>query len=249
MPWPSKSLKRVCSRRFKVTLAILAVWILFSMYTFVTIARARRLVNDQAGVQASAPVEVELVFHQFDPDSLEATVDCRVSKSGSNGSGGVLVVLDGDEHSLAWGASKPTKLSFVADEHWHLYAYPLDVYWKALQIQVMVKSEEVPFRLAVKTTNGKFSVTYSSTGKNTFQLKQTRVWFTVLFAVVVNIVMWLMAWGMLIFAVDIWWFHPKVTADSVAASFGLLFALPSLRDAQPDIPAVGCGIDHVGFMW
>jgi hypothetical protein len=32
-------------------------------------------------------------------------------------------------------------------------------------------------------------------------------------------------------------------------SIGLLFALPSLRNVQPDVPIIGSAIDVLGFFW
>ena len=51
-------------------------------------------------------------------------------------------------------------------------------------------------------------------------------------------------------AVGMWIRGRKVEPPTIAASLGLLFALPGLRNAQPGVPVtVGTISDFIGFYW
>ncbi|KAJ9089919.1 hypothetical protein DSO57_1008018 [Entomophthora muscae] len=240
--------RRFLTRRCKISLSVIAAWVTFSVYTFIAFINPRNLIWDQAESKtANNQLKLQVNFHKFVPATQEATLDYEISSIGAADK--VQLIINGDEHTLEWGVSKEVKIKFSCGANRDVFAYPFDAYWKLLSIQTKLKSEVVPFSLAIKTSNKEFILTHSVFEPNSFVLSLHRTWLVKFFSIFVNFVMWLLAWGIFNVTVDTWHFRRSVTGDCIAASFGLIFALPSVREAQPGIPAIGCGIDFVGFMW
>ncbi|KXN65480.1 hypothetical protein CONCODRAFT_12917, partial [Conidiobolus coronatus NRRL 28638] len=60
-------------------------------------------------------------------------------------------------------------------------------------------------------------------------------------------------WGLTIvvsnIALDYLFFNRELPNGLLGIGIAMLFAMPTLRKAQPDIPDVGCAIDFLCFIW
>jgi hypothetical protein len=79
-------------------------------------------------------------------------------------------------------------------------------------------------------------------------MKIRRSWTTQAFSVFVIILMWLIGTGAILLTLTFMFLNfPEPPIISVMTA--LLFALPNIRNSQPDIPAVGVSADFASFFW
>ncbi|KAI8831374.1 hypothetical protein BC829DRAFT_115591 [Chytridium lagenaria] len=69
------------------------------------------------------------------------------------------------------------------------------------------------------------------------------------FSLIVNVIMWALSLLSLTLSTTLWLRDRKVEPPTLGLSISLLFALPTLRNSQPNIPAIGCLVDIVTLFW
>jgi hypothetical protein len=81
-------------------------------------------------------------------------------------------------------------------------------------------------------------------------LKFSRTAATKFFSIFIVILMWALSASQLVLCIDHLFLRPREPlAPTVGFSIGLLFALPAVRNTQPEVPPIGVTVDVLGFFW
>ncbi|KAJ9081400.1 hypothetical protein DSO57_1015108 [Entomophthora muscae] len=72
---------------------------------------------------------------------------------------------------------------------------------------------------------------------------------TLFICVFMAALMWVLAIAMVNLAWDAVFFQREVPPPLLSIGVTMLFALPTLRNSQPGVPAMGCFLDMLGFFW
>ncbi|PNH02360.1 hypothetical protein TSOC_011669, partial [Tetrabaena socialis] len=106
------------------------------------------------------------------------------------------------------------------------------------------------------TTSTALSVLYEDDGVTIrpgylFSMTITRSTAVKFFSLFIVILMWFISLFMFVLGLNFTFTSSstEVSYDVPALAIGLLFALPFVRDVQPDVPVVGAAIDVFGFFW
>ncbi|KAJ9049803.1 hypothetical protein DSO57_1020870 [Entomophthora muscae] len=89
----------------------------------------------------------------------------------------------------------------------------------------------------------------SSKPNSLIMLKLYRPPTTILICVFMAALMWVLAIAMVNLAWDALFFQRDVPPPLLGIGVAMLFALPTLRNSQPGVPAMGCLLDMLGFFW
>ncbi|KAI9595871.1 hypothetical protein BDF19DRAFT_413331 [Syncephalis fuscata] len=139
--------------------------------------------------------------------------------------------------------------------------YPLDTYPAYIFIEVHQEQgtdpiktyPPVPFQAhfdgAVQSLLFRAFIIHDSVTKMSFYIRTRRTITTVLFSAFISMLMWFLT-----LALGSLWMQLVVRGHEIAPAHmsigvALLFALPSLRNAQPAIPPVGVASDMFGYIW
>eukprot|EP00667_Euglena_gracilis_P014859 EG_transcript_15426 len=107
-----------------------------------------------------------------------------------------------------------------------------------VKMQGMVYEEELS-----ETVNGYASLVYVTS-------TYTRTAITKFFSIFIVILMWALSAMVFALAIDMLFIRPREPAPpTVGLAIATLFALPAVRNVQPDSPAIGARVDVVGFFW
>ncbi|KAJ3215064.1 hypothetical protein HDU67_000844 [Dinochytrium kinnereticum] len=91
---------------------------------------------------------------------------------------------------------------------------------------------------------------YGQDGKNVLvKIAVTRSITTKFFSMMVISIMWTLSLLSLTLSTTLWLRDRKVEPPTLGLTTGLIFALPSLRNSQPNIPPIGCLADVVALFW
>ncbi|KAJ9064067.1 hypothetical protein DSO57_1034315 [Entomophthora muscae] len=83
-----------------------------------------------------------------------------------------------------------------------------------------------------------------------FKIKISRPFTLILFSFLIIILMWALSLSMAVLAINIViGLDARPECSFLGQGSALLFALPRLRNVQPDVPPIGIIIDGVGFYW
>eukprot|EP00668_Euglena_longa_P002315 GGOE01002670.1.p1 GENE.GGOE01002670.1~~GGOE01002670.1.p1 ORF type:complete len:364 (+),score=92.96 GGOE01002670.1:1073-2164(+) len=78
----------------------------------------------------------------------------------------------------------------------------------------------------------------------------TRTGLTKFFSIFIILLMWGLSSMVFAYAIDIIFIRPREPAPPAVGFFiATLFALPAVRNVQPDAPAIGARVDVIGFFW
>lgn len=61
--------------------------------------------------------------------------------------------------------------------------------------------------------------------------------------------MWTLSLTILTLSATIWFRDRKVEPPTIGLCASLIFALPAIRNTQPDSPPIGCTVDVAGFFF
>lgn len=133
--------------------------------------------------------------------------------------------------------------------------YPFDSYESLLHMTagyVGDNSKKLPIGLIVDTSLQNYDVKPELTivnGAIRIFFIANRALTTKLLALFLVILMWLLSLVALGIAIDVKLRNRPVAAPLLAMFAGLIFALPALRNAAPQVPQIGVTIDILGFFW
>ncbi|KAJ3354458.1 hypothetical protein HDU91_005773 [Kappamyces sp. JEL0680] len=82
-----------------------------------------------------------------------------------------------------------------------------------------------------------------------FSLRLTRSITARGFAVGIGLLMWTLALSLAWLVITLVLRDRKVEPPTIGVAAGILFALPQIRNSQPDIPEIGCIADIASYMW
>ena len=81
-------------------------------------------------------------------------------------------------------------------------------------------------------------------------IKFSRTGTTKFFSIFVVILMWALSASQLVLCIDHLFLRPReALPPTIGFSIALLFALPALRNTQPEVPPIGVIVDVLGFFW
>ncbi|KAJ9089917.1 hypothetical protein DSO57_1008016 [Entomophthora muscae] len=267
--------KRSWPRRVGIGALCFLIWLVVSTLTTVKFFNESLDVSwdgyyNSPSDAANPPIlHVDFVFRGFNPTTEEASFDFKVTKKEVNPASSqniatepklkptqleeIRIFLNGEAQKIFSDAIIKLPLTFTAEKHQDITTYPFDRYVKELTIQARLGEESVFFSFSIKKANKEFLVEYKNLSMNEktakFTMSLRRPWFSFFISSFIFVLMWLLALAMMNIAIDTIFHRREMPAEFIAAAFSLVFALPSLREAQPGIPKLGCYIDHIGFLW
>eukprot|EP00667_Euglena_gracilis_P008199 EG_transcript_8299 len=114
----------------------------------------------------------------------------------------------------------------------------LALFSSSITLQGGVFEEEVSDTVSGESSVALATVTYSRTAITKF------------FSIFIVILMWAISSMVFALAIDMVFIRPREPAPpSVGLAIATLFALPAVRNVQPDAPTIGARVDVVGFFW
>ncbi|KAJ3323858.1 hypothetical protein HDV06_006447 [Boothiomyces sp. JEL0866] len=133
-------------------------------------------------------------------------------------------------------------------------AYPFDTY-KTLVSQMVkdLKTQQaVPYSYLFSGTIDLWRsdiepLTTDVDNERVFIVTLKRTTITILFSIFLYLIMWVLSSAAFIVTLSIWTRGRKVEPPTIAAVGAILFALPTIRNAQPGAPPVGCNADILAF--
>ncbi|QAU24882.1 DUF4436 domain-containing protein [Dyella sp. M7H15-1] len=138
------------------------------------------------------------------------------------------------------------------------FLYPFDTHHIRMRIGLVTNLgngwQPLPFDVdCTKCTFEGFLITFDGQvdAQGYYNVKFTirRTFPTMVFAIILNVVMVLIAVIVLVMAVRILRQNEVPQITSLGFIGGLLFAIPAVRNLQPKIPSMGLMIDYAGFFW
>ena len=139
----------------------------------------------------------------------------------------------------------------------HYTRYPLDVHTSDIKFTIRDAGSNDPVDVGVEF-DGNFhgyaihhtKIVREQNGEITIHFKALRSKTTIWFSVFVVAIMWILTIIMFILSLKFLFNRTiEVYADLVSLYGVVLFSLPSIRSAQPNIPSIGITIDIIGFVW
>jgi hypothetical protein len=135
--------------------------------------------------------------------------------------------------------------------------YPFDSYRSTISLDVYQNStgEYLPtiiYALAVSQTtftSFKGGEIYEGSNIVRLEIKIKRTPLVYVFCAFISCVTWGLAIVVSNIAVDYAFYNRVLPNGLLSIGITMLFAIPTLRKAQPDIPDIGCAIDFLCFIW
>ncbi|KXZ51895.1 hypothetical protein GPECTOR_11g329 [Gonium pectorale] len=186
---------------------------------------------------------------------------------------GLDLVLDLGRHQsikLTQGDSMSDQsVVMIVEDASPLFNYPFDMYTLEFEVQSqIVNTTEEPYKETQITTglilfegevgwetHTELSALYEADGVTMrpgfkFFMEIRRSTSVKFFSMFIVILMWTISLFVFVLALNYCLSHSdEISYDVPALAVGLLFALPFVRDVQPDVPVVGATIDVFGFFW
>ncbi|KAJ3312536.1 hypothetical protein HDV04_002853 [Boothiomyces sp. JEL0838] len=136
----------------------------------------------------------------------------------------------------------------------HSVTYPFDTYSTTISQMVKeIKSQQsIPFTYSFSGTidlwRSDIEVgTTAVANERVFMISLRRTTITIIFSLFLYMIMWVLSGAAFIVTMTIWTRGRKVEPPTIAAVGAILFALPTIRNAQPGAPPVGCNADILAF--
>ncbi|KAG2434675.1 hypothetical protein HXX76_007568 [Chlamydomonas incerta] len=200
-------------------------------------------------------------------------------KYGSETASGIFDIGDGMDLVVQLGTHQSLKLKqgdslgdtsvvMILEDESPLFNYPFDKYSLAFNVSVHVVNTlvepyvmtEVPAGLVLYEgeqgweTATEVGTLYAKDGTvrpgYTFAMDIIRSTSVQFFSMFIVILMWFISLFMFVLALNFCMTDSnEISYDVPALAIGLLFALPFVRDVQPNVPVVGATIDIFGFFW
>ncbi|KAL2916760.1 hypothetical protein HK105_203539 [Polyrhizophydium stewartii] len=168
------------------------------------------------------------------------------------------LMAGGQEFNLKGGAVVPAFDVVVQIAEGGTNRYPFDSYTTLMDVALYrgtSMNESVPLAIALVGAVQSWAVRIEAAdlqelaGLVFFNLSLSRSWTTVLFSMLIIVTMWALSFCVFTLAVTLILRDRAVEPGTIAIAVALLFALPRLRDSQPNAPVVGGSSDVAGFLW
>ncbi len=139
--------------------------------------------------------------------------------------------------------------------------YPFDVYTAFIQFafRLDTNTSQAAIPLAIEFAGAVQSIKFRpefaalNPDQDPFRVTMTitvlRANLTIFFCICVMILMWILAIALLCVTGQALFSPREVPPPLLAAATAMLFALPAVRNVQPNVPAIGCASDVLSFFW
>jgi hypothetical protein len=256
-------------RRIFLVIVGIIIWAVISIPTtldFIDYGRPERKSGSYDSIHDAKEVDqIFLIFRILSSDLAKRTIKVHIdaeplgiygNSTNSKWNRAVELQFLHKNHNIAKGTTYEPVTFDIPIETGNLMEYPFDDY--TARIWFIAKdnatSEYIPVTVYSTIYNQNTQIGIKSDDEwNDLELsyiidiKRTPMVFS--FCFFISCVSWGLAIVVFNIAIDYLFYKREIPDGHLTISITMLFAMPALRKAQPEIPEIGCAIDFLCFIW